>query len=292
MMATADNEYQELDLKLVWGLLRTAIHILVGVLILAIVFRFCSFRQRQALIRWWSRKVLGICGVTVRIVGNKPAFMETISAPSKQGMLLMNHISWIDIYVIHAFKPARFVAKSEIRSWPFIGYLCDRTGTIFIERGKRHAVHDVNKIVAEVLRNDGFVAVFPEGTTTDGTHLLPFHANLIQAAVDAGVPVQPAALRYLKPGRRGESEDQPTRAAAYIDQINLIDSLKMIIHNAPIIAEIRLLDSIPPTGYKRHEIAAMARSAIARELGFNINPDADIARIRPGTAPDLPVAPL
>ncbi len=242
------------------------------------------------MIRWWSRKLLGICGITVRIVGRKPAFMETISAPTKQGMLVMNHISWIDSYVIHAFKPARFVAKSEIRSWPIIGYLCDRTGTIFIERGRRHAVHDVNKTLAEILRNDGFVAVFPEGTTTDGTHLLPFHANLIQAAVDAGVPVQPAALRYLKPGRKGVSKDEPTTAAAYIHTVNLFDSLKMIIHNAPIIAEIRLLDSIPPTGYKRHEIATMARAAIAEELGFSL--DVDTVRTRPGTTPDLPVAPL
>ena len=288
---------------MVWGSVRIAIHLLFGAALLAIVFPFASPRTRERVIRSWSRKLLAICGVLPRVSG--VASLEALrSARFPRTMLVMNHISWIDIAVVDSLRPARFVAKSEVRAWPLIGYLCDRTGTIFIERGRRHAVHQANRVVAEVLRSGGLVAVFPEGTTTDGAVLLPFHANLIQAAVDAGVPVRPAALRYFKLDDHGK--ERFTDAAAYIGETSMVESLRMILRSRPLIADLRLLEPIDTAGLTRHQVANRARRAIAGELGIEADSDGSggsrgidsavslddgLARTAPGTAfgpPDEP----
>lgn len=239
------------------GLARVAVHLLLGLAIIFFSFRFLSDAKRRALVHWWSRDVLHICGMTVRVAG---APLET----RRGTMLVLNHISWTDIYVVHAVRPARFVAKAEIRAWPLIGYLCDRTGTVFIERGRRHAVHQANQTIAQVLRDGGLVGIFPEGTTSDGTGLLPFHANLIQAAIDAGAPIQPVALRYFKP-RGGIALD-----AGYVGDTSLFESICTILLGAPIIARATILPSIETTGKTRHQLAAAARVAIATSLGVGI----------------------
>jgi 1-acyl-sn-glycerol-3-phosphate acyltransferase len=270
------------------GITRTLIHVLLGTLMIAFCFPWASSMRRDALIRWWSRRVLRICGVTVRIAGSTAARR----AAEQGAMLLLNHISWLDIYVVHVLKPARFVAKSEIRSWPMIGYLCDRTGTIFIERGKRHAVHQANQIVADALRKGDLVGVFPEGTTSDGTRLLPFHANLIQAAVDADVTVLPAALRYLK--KEASGQESQTQDAAYVGEMSLFDSFKMVLRGAPILAELSLLEPLSSTGRSRHQLAEAARTAIAALLEINIDtkndfsPAVALADTAPETTPGLP----
>jgi 1-acyl-sn-glycerol-3-phosphate acyltransferase len=243
-------------LRLGFSLIRVGAHVALGTIIIAVYFPFASVRRRNDLIRWWSRIVLGICGVSLHVTGR-------LDARGYGRMLILNHISWIDIYVVHAVHATRFVAKSEIRKWPVIGYLCDRTGTVFIERGRRLAVHRANHSVAQILREGGLVGVFPEGTTSDGSGLLPFHANLIQAAIDAQLPVQPVALRYHEPG--GELAE----AAAYIGDTSLMESVCMIIKGAPIIAQVTLLDPIDSRGKTRHQVAAQARAAIATSLGLD-----------------------
>ncbi len=243
-------------LRIGFGLIRVCVHLTLGFAIIVTTFGLISEDRRRALIHWWSRRVLLICGITVRVRG---APLET----HRGAMLVLNHISWTDIYVVHAVRPVRFVAKSEIRSWPLIGYLCDRTGTLFIERGRRKAVHQVNQQIAQVLRDGGVVGIFPEGTTSDGTNLLPFHANLIQAAIDAERPVQPVALRYFKP-RGGIAE-----AASYIGDTSLFESICMILDDAPIIARATILPCIETTGLTRHEVAQAARKAIAASLGVD-----------------------
>ncbi|HEX6734672.1 MAG TPA: lysophospholipid acyltransferase family protein, partial [Azonexus sp.] len=106
-------------------------------------------------------------------------------------LLVANHISWIDIYVINAALPAAFVSKAEVRGWPLIGWLAARHDTIFLRRGSRGHARLINAEIAEVLGRGQHVAVFPEGTTTDGCSLLHFHAALLQPALAAGRPVLP-----------------------------------------------------------------------------------------------------
>jgi 1-acyl-sn-glycerol-3-phosphate acyltransferase len=111
--------------------------------------------------------------------------------------MVANHISWLDILVIHAARHCRFVSKSDIREWPLVGMLATGAGTLYIERTSRKDALRMVKDMADAMRNGDVVAVFPEGTTSDGRELLPFHANLIQAAIQAEAPVQPMSLKFI-----------------------------------------------------------------------------------------------
>ena len=138
-------------------------------------------------------------------------------------LVVANHLSWLDIFAIDALCPASFVAKSEIARWPLVGTLVARAGTLFIERGRRHAVHRLIEHIERSLQAGGRVAVFPEGTTGAGHALLPFHANLIQAAVDAQAPVVPVlvpAVAELKSWLCGMT----SRATFALDQISRADA--------------------------------------------------------------------
>ena len=173
--------------------------LLAGLAAALTVMRSLSPNLRRGLIRTWARWTLRAAGIRVKSTG-KPM----ISA----GLVLPNHVSWLDILVIDSVAPCSFIAKAEIRSWPLVGLLCDLAGTLFIERGRRHAVHQVLQTATEQLRAGGRVAVFAEGTTSDGTVVLPFHANLVEAAVRAECAVQPLALRYEDgSGRRSTAVD-------------------------------------------------------------------------------------
>ena len=111
-------------------------------------------------------------------------------------LLVANHISWLDILVIHAAVYCRFVAKSEVRHWPLIGTLATGAGTLYIERDSRRDALRVVHHMADSLKAGDVLAVFPEGTTSDGVSLLPFHGNLVQAAISTQAPVQPVALQF------------------------------------------------------------------------------------------------
>jgi 1-acyl-sn-glycerol-3-phosphate acyltransferase len=122
--------------------------------------------------------------------------LRIIGTPIQSGLLVANHISWLDNVAIHAAHFCRFVAKSDIKSWPLIGYLTDQAGMIFVERTSRKDAHRVVQTIAQQLYQGDCVAVFPEGTTGEGRELLPFHANMIQSAIDAGACVQPIAIKF------------------------------------------------------------------------------------------------
>jgi 1-acyl-sn-glycerol-3-phosphate acyltransferase len=135
-------------------------------------------------------------------------------------LLVANHISWLDILVLHAARHCRFVSKSDIRHWPLIGALATGSGTLYIERASRRDAMRVVHHMADALRAGEVVAVFPEGTTGNGIHLLPFHANLIQAAISADAPVVPAALRFVD-----TLSGQTSLAPSYIGDESLVGSL-------------------------------------------------------------------
>lgn len=233
---------------------RLGFHLLRGIVVCATVFPWASAHLRERLIRGWSRKLLAICGIEVEVQGLAPG-----QAPPSGAMLVSNHISWLDIYVIHSWHPVRFVAKSEIRSWPVIGWLCDKTGTIFIERGRKRDAHRVLHHITEVMQQGDLVCVFPEGTTTDGSKVLPFHANLMQAPVAGGLPVQPMGLAYLD-----AATGKPTLAPAYIDDISLGQCLDAILRSPPIKARLTLGPQLLANSAGRRELAEAAREAVVR----------------------------
>ena len=195
-----------------WRFVRVLLHLVRGWWTVVWVFPRLSSLQKEQRIRTWAIALLAKLDIKLVILGKPPT----------RGPLLMvcNHISWLDIYVIYAACHCRFVAKADVRRWPFIGKLADAVGTLFIKRESRRDTLRVVHHMAERLRCADVLAVFPEGTSSDGARVLPFHANLVQAAIAANAPVQPVALRYLDAASATHSV-----APCYINNDTLLGSL-------------------------------------------------------------------
>ncbi len=170
-------------------LLGLLLHIAVGWWTIRRHFPQMDVASRERRVQSWSAQLLVVLGITLRVRGTPPA----------QGPLLLvcNHISWLDIAVVHAAGYCRFVSKSEIKHWPIIGTLATGAGTLYIERASRRDAMRVVHHMAERLQAGDVIGVFPEGTTGDGHAVMPFHANLLQAAIAAQAPVLPLALRFV-----------------------------------------------------------------------------------------------
>jgi 1-acyl-sn-glycerol-3-phosphate acyltransferase len=176
------------QLVAVGRLLRVVGHLLVGMWTIQRVFPGLSQSQRDERVQAWARAMLAHLAIKLVVNGQPPQAGPVL--------LAANHISWIDILVMHAARHCRFVSKSDVKRWPLVGKLASAAGTIYIERESRRDALRVVHQMAECLVRGDVLAVFPEGTTGDGTHVMPFHANLIQAAIASGAPVQPVALHF------------------------------------------------------------------------------------------------
>ena len=163
-------------LRASWRLLRLLGHA-KGLWIVALRFPSLSPDQQHARVQVWSMELLAHAGISLRILGQPP-----VTGPV---MLVANHISWLDIPVMHAARHCRFVSKSDVQGWPLIGTLATAAGTLYIERSSRRDALRMVRSMQEALERGEVLAVFPEGTTGDGREMLPFHANLLQAAVAA-----------------------------------------------------------------------------------------------------------
>lgn len=249
------------------GPLRIALlllHVLIGVAIAAAMFPWLAQARRNRVIRAWSRLLLATCGVRLYVSGaplSDTLAHTGIEAGGNSGrMLLANHISWIDVFAIHGALPSRFVAKAEISRWPLLGTLVTRVGTLYIERGRRHAVAAMNHRVRDRLRDGETVAVFAEGTTTDGRSLLPFHSNLIAPALEVGCDCWPVAIRYTADG-------QPSTAPAFVGTVGLVASLWNIVRARCLQVEVAFLQPVPTRGARdRHHVAEAAAERIAAWL--------------------------
>ena len=239
---------------MIW-LRKTALilHLLRGLVTCGVLFPWLGVESRQWHIRRWSRRLLRICGVTLEVQGLQPG-----QAMPHGAMVVSNHISWLDIYVINSWHPVRFVAKSEIRDWPVIGWLCGQTGTIFIERARKRDAHRVLHAITDVMLQGDLVCVFPEGTTTDGSSVLPFHANLMQAPISGGLPVQPVGLAYLD-----AATGQPALAPAYIGDLTLLQCLDAILRAPPITARLCFAPALTATSASRRDLAEAARAVVS-----------------------------
>jgi 1-acyl-sn-glycerol-3-phosphate acyltransferase len=243
--------------------------LLGGLFTVLVVFPSLRVRQREALIAGWSRGLLRACGVSVQEVlapgAQSLAASRGGSGPGQGRLLLPNHVSWLDIFVIDALAPASFVAKAEIARWPLVGTLVARAGTVFVERGRRHAVHAVIQDLGGRLAQGYRAAVFPEGTTSEGDRLLVFHGNLIQAALNAGAPLVPVGLRYLDP------DGQRSHAVMFVGDTSFVASLWRITGHARLSAQLHVLPAIAPDGQTRQAIAQQARQALAACLGLPLD---------------------
>ena len=252
---------------------RMFLHLLTGLAASSLVFPFVGRNSRLEIFRRWSRALLEILAVRVSVHGDAPIERH---GPT---MLLSNHVSWLDIFVIASAVPSRFVAKSEIRRWPVVGWLIARQGTLFLERARRHDTARINNSVNDALQKGYCVAVFPEGTTTDGTEVKPFHASLLQPVVHAHGVAAPVALRYVT------ADGVIDNSAAYTAERTLWDSLKLIASNREVFAEIHFLPLVAATGKHRRDLAEHTARLIAEALALPAP-----GRKR-GTASGLPAAP-
>lgn len=206
-------------------------------------------QDRHARVHVWAGQMLGIAGIQLVVNGTPPA----------EGPLLLvaNHISWLDILVIHASRHCRFVSKSDIKKWPLVGTLADGAGTMYLERSSRRDAHRVVAQMAERLRAGDILAVFPEGTTGDGITLKPFHANLIQAAIEAQVPAQPVALKFID-----AASGEPSFAPSYVDDETLVGSIWRTLTAPPLVAVVTFGSAHSHEGQNRRMWAQALRQDI------------------------------
>ncbi len=233
-------------------LVRVFVHLLRGLLTVALLFPFFSRARCRQEIRQWSAALMRILGVQVHV--------HDAPVRARPLMLVSNHVSWLDIFALNSAIPMRFVAKSEIRRWPFIGWLSAKTGTLFIERARRSDTARINRLIAEAMLQGDVVAVFPEGTTTDGTHILRFHSSLLQPALIADAVVQPVALRFT------HGDGALCTEAAFDGDKTLWQSLLQILALRKIDAQLHFLPLLSGDVPHRRALADAAHAAIASRL--------------------------
>lgn len=189
----------------------------VSALFQAIFFPLLPIRTRKYLVQQWAQYLLKILQVKVVIRGDAGYLKDKTSF-----LLVSNHISWLDIHVLNAIRPVTFVAKADVSSWPVFGYLAKILGTIFLKREKLSDIKRVIHAMRVTIQSSGVVAIFPEGTSSDGRQVLPFKSNLFQSAVDANCAVLPVKLMYQE---QGEWTDR----VAFIGDMTLMQSIRRVL---------------------------------------------------------------
>jgi len=233
-----------------WRLCRVAAHVLLGAWTIRVTFARLSQPERDAAVQAWARTMLARLAIKLVVEGQPPA-----TGPM---LLAANHISWLDIVVMHASRHCRFISKADVQHWPVVGILATGAGTLYIERESRRDAMRVVHHMAERLQAGDILAVFPEGTTGDGADLLPFHANLLQAAIAVHAPIQPVALNFVD-----EASGARSFAPCYIGDDTLMGSLWRTLCTQGLVAKVRFGEPQLAQGRDRRAWAADLRSSIA-----------------------------
>lgn len=224
---------------------RLVLHLLAGTaLVGAVKVDRRGWLSREKLTRWWNRELLKILHVRVSVRGQR------LEGPR---VLVCNHVSWLDISVLAACDLARFVSKAEVSKWPVAGWLANAAGTFYLRRGAG-ATRQLTEALCAHLRKRGSVVFFPEGTTTDGTHLLKFQPRLFATALETQTPIQPVALRY---GRAANGEN----IAAFIGDDTLTANLLRLLRERELRVEVTYCEAQYPA--EQHDRAALAQAAFA-----------------------------
>lgn len=229
------------------------LHTLLGVLLAALLLPILNDHARPRLIRWWCKHLLGCFNIEVRTYGQLP------DATTQRTMFVANHISWADIHAINSIIPVRFIAKMEIKDWPIFGYLVKKSGTLFINRTLRKDAARIVHMTAETLTQDENVCFFPEGTTSEGHHVLSFKSSIVQAAITAEASVWPIAIYYPTPDK------QPNISMAYAGDTSMIDSMLAIFSIRQPVVELHFLTPMSSAQHTRQSITQLAYAAIVKQ---------------------------
>jgi 1-acyl-sn-glycerol-3-phosphate acyltransferase len=241
-----------------WKAIRGSMHVFTLVVTVRFIFPRLTPTQREEHIKTWSHALLAKLAIKLVVTGD----------PIDAGPVLLtaNHISWLDIVVMMAARPCRFVAKSELQGWPVVGMLARATGTLFIARASSRDALRVVHHMAEQLRSGEVLAVFPEGTTSNGLQLLPFHANLFQAAISANAQVQPVALQF-----EDAAAGHTSLAPCYVDEDTLLDSVWRTLKAPPLCVRVSFGAPQHAQDRDRRTWAADIRAEVDSLRGANPN---------------------
>ncbi len=204
-------------------------HLLRAVVLLAFVFPFLSVKNQRIRVSKWSKKLLTIFQIY-------PEYLNVSLIPQSGGLLISNHISWIDIFLINSHQYNRFVAKSEVASWPLFGWFANRINTLFIDRNSKSAIKHINAKITECLNKGEYICIFPEGTSTDGKSILPFKSNLLQSVLNSDKECIPLAITYEE-----LHSGDPSTSTAFIGDMTLLESIDKIMRSPPIVAKLIFL---------------------------------------------------
>jgi 1-acyl-sn-glycerol-3-phosphate acyltransferase len=216
---------------------RIVFHTLIGMTTTAAVFPLSSKQFKLRLIKWWCKRLLGIFNIRVIISGFPPPPHQVAS----NIMFVANHVSWVDIHALNSIIPTRFIAKSDIGSWPVFGYLARKSNVLFISREKRQDAARIVHAANQSLLNGDTLCLFPEGTTTDGTEVKTFKSSIIQGAIHANAVIWPIAIRY--PRKDGSVNIE----IAYAGETTLIESILQVLLQKQAVVELHFLAPITTT---------------------------------------------
>jgi len=239
--------------RYLWRLPLLLLHVTLGLAItmalispLGRALRWRGEPLDQWVLRTWSRLMVRAFGMRVRRVG--------VPLPGA-AMFVANHVSWIDITLLHSQRAVGFVAKSEIERWPLIGWLASRGGTIYHHRGDNESLHGVMHQMLQRLEEGKAIGVFPEGRTCDGREIGTFHARIFQPAVLAACPVQPVALKY---GAGGSAQT----VVAFQKRENFLQNFWRLLGEPTRPVEVHFLEPSSAAGEGRRRLAEICRERI------------------------------
>ncbi len=240
-------------LRLLWRLPLLLLHVFIGIPLVLLTFLpglrqlpVGSMRLHQWSHRLWSRLMLRIFGIRLIIRGR---------LPDQVGLIVANHISWLDIVVLHAVWPMWLVAKAEIRAWPLIGWLAHLAGTLFIQRGSESSRKRIGRRMTALLKRGEFVGIFPEGGIRPEQGVGRFHARLFAPALRADGAAIPVSIRYDRDGDLHHT-------VVFGPGENFFGNLFRMLYQAP--SEVRVVIGSPVQGQ------AGQRSQLARDCNDSV----------------------
>jgi len=237
----------------VWRITRVLTHLAQAAVVAGLGYPLMTPARRRLALQRWSAKLLRLLAANLTVHGTPPREGDTY-------LLAANHVSWLDIFVINAAAPTRFVAKSEIRGWPLIGWLCVKAETLFIERDRRRDLARLDDVIATALNAGAGMGVFLEGTTTDGHEVLPFHSSLLRPAQQAAANIVPVAIQYRR------SDGSICVEAAFDGDKTLLDTIRLMLTQHEIHTAVHFLPPVDGQGVHRKVLARQTREVIVRTL--------------------------
>jgi 1-acyl-sn-glycerol-3-phosphate acyltransferase len=225
--------------------------------ILWIKFPRLSRERKLVEIKVWSQQTLTILGIKVL---HETAITQIEQSPAPL-MLVANHVSWVDALIIQSIQPSIFVAKSEVKHWPIVGSIATACGVVFVDRGSPSSARRMVDDVSSALHHGYCVAGFPEGTSSEGSTVSLFHANLFEAAINHHIQVQPLAIRYTNP-----KTGALCLKAAFIGDIGFVQSMHQVITSTGIHAKVYAGELLSPQGHSRRTLAHLSHRSVSNQL--------------------------